>query len=332
MLVVAAVSASGQNPEKIYTADGSIYEGYICEQVPGEYVCIKTENTTHRVGWDMVKKTEKLTRNQDFSHGVLDIMVLNTGRNYKGHIIETVLGENYKMELTDSSTVVVESGNVYCISSEIANPHESMWSQLEFLDRLDLRNGEIIEGFIVARLMGKSVTIRAKTDSVERTVPTGDIIKYVKIANPDYVKPAEEPETAEEVKEPTFADSLAEIKLNGESFTPAELVEESDNMLVLKDLNAVMTVSGEKIVLSVPVGETSVNPEVIRLKSERIYHKDKTMYPYYRADDITGACDISSVTFNSETVELVLPYLAPGYYIVLPFIEGCQAAIFEVVK
>lgn len=310
----------------------------------GEYVCVKTENTTHRIDWDKVEKTEKLTRNQDFSHGVLDIMVLNTGRYYKGHIVGTVLGKNYKIELTDSSTVVVDYGNVFCISSEIADPNESIWSQVEYLDRIDLRSGEIIEGFIVSRLMGKSLIIKSKADMSERTVPTGEIIKYVKIANPDYVRVAnpdcvnaEEQDAAAEAEEevtadePTFADSLAQIKLNGKSFKPAVLVEESDGMLVLKDMN-VMTVSGEEIVLSVPVGETSVNPEVIRLKSERIYHKDKTMYPYYREDDISGACDISSVTFNSEKAELVLPYLAPGFYIVLPFIEGCQAAIFEVVK
>lgn len=343
LLSAAALSASGQNPEKIYATDGSIYEGYICEQVPGEYVCVKTENTTHRIDWDKVEKTEKLTRNQDFSHGVLDIMVLNTGRYYKGHIVGTVLGKNYKIELTDSSTVVVDYGNVFCISSEIADPNESIWSQVEYLDRIDLRSGEIIEGFIVSRLMGKSLIIKSKADMSERTVPTGEIIKYVKIANPDYVRPAEEQDTKEnksenesgeelkEAKDSTFAANLAQIKLNGQSFKPAGLVEEADGMLVLKDMN-VMTVSGEEIVLSVPVGETSVNPEVIRLKSERIYHKDKTMYPYYREDDISGACDISSVTFNSEKAELVLPYLAPGFYIVLPFIEGCQAAIFEVVK
>ncbi len=343
LLSVAALSASGQNPEKIYVTDGSIYEGYICEQVPGEYVCVKTENTTHRIGWDKLEKTEKLTRNQDFSHGVLDIMVLNTGRYYKGHIVETVLGKNYKMELTDSSTVVFDYGNVFCISSEIADPNESIWSQVEYLDRIDLRSGEIIEGFIVSRLMGKSLIIKSKANMSERTVPTSEIIKYVKIANPDYVRPAEEQDTEEnksgersgeelkEAKDSTFAANLAQVKLNGQSFKPAVLVEESDGMLVLKNLN-VMSVSGKEVVLSVPVGETSVNPEVIRLKSERIYLKDKTMYPYYRADDISGACDISSVTFNSEKAELVLPYLAPGYYIVLPFIEGCQAAIFEVVK
>lgn len=333
LLFAATVSLWGQKIEKIYTIGGETYEGYICEQVPGEYICVKTENTTRRLGWNTVEKTEKLDRDSDFSRGVLDVMILKTGRFYKGRIVETVLGKSYRLELPDSSDVVVRYDNVFSISSEPADLKAGLWSQVDMLDRIDVRNGDIIEGFIVARLLGQSLTIRAKNSSVERTIPTSEIIKYVKIPNPDYVVPAppvkKEPKT---VEPPTFAQKLEKVKIDGIAFKPATLVREADGKLVLKNRN-VMKAKGRSIRLTIPVDSAStVRPEIIMLNVERIYHRDRSRYPYYKAGDTYLRSVYSSVAVGRNSAELLVKNLELGYYLVLPYLEGEEAAIFEVVK
>lgn len=333
LLLAATVSVWGQKIEKIYTRGGETYEGYICEQVPGEYICVKTENTTRRLGWNTVEKTEKLDRDSDFTRGVLDVMVLKTGRFYKGRIVETVLGKSYRLELPDSSDVVVKYDNVFSISSEPADMKAGLWSQVDMLDRIDVRNGDIIEGFIVARLIGQSLTIRARNSSVERTIPTGEIIKYVKIPNPDYVVPAppvkKEPE---KVEPPTFAQKLEKVKIDGAAFRPATLTREADGKLVLKNRNVVKA-KGRGVRLIVPVDSAAtVCPKVIKLREERIYHRDRSRYPYYQVGDGYKPCSYVTVVVGRDSTELSVTNLEPGFYMVLPYLEGEEAAIFEVVK
>ncbi len=333
LLCAAAVSAWGQKIEKIYTAGGETYEGYICEQVPGEYICVKTENSTYRLGWNTVEKTEKLDRNSDFTRGVLDVVVLKTGRYYKGHIVETVLGKSYRIELPDSSSVVLKYDNVFCISSEPADQKASLWSQVDMLDRIDVRNGDIIEGFIVARLAGQSLTIRAKDSSSERVIPTDEIIKYVKVPNPDYIVPAPPvKKVPEKVEPPTFAQKLEKVKIDGVSFKPVTFTKEADGKLVLKNRN-VIKAKGRGVRISVPVDSSAtVRPEIIRLKVERIYHRDRSRYPYYKAGDAYMRCGYSSAAVGKDATELFVKNLEPGYYLVLPYIDGVEAAVFEVVK
>ncbi len=333
LLFAATVSLWGQKIEKIYTTGGETYEGYICEQVPGEYICVKTENTTRRLGWNTVEKTEKLDRDSDFSRGVLDVMILKTGRFYKGRIVETVLGKSYRLELPDSSDVVVKYDNVFSISSEPADMKAGLWSQVDMLDRIDVRNGDIIEGFIVARLIGQSLTIKAKNSSVERTIPTGEIIKYVKIPNPDYVVPAPPVvKVPEKVEPPTFAQKLEKVKIEGISFKPVTFTREADGKLVLKDRN-VIKAKRRNVRLSVTVDSVStVCPEIIKLKEERIYHKDRSRYPCYKAGDDYKPYRYLSVNLGRESAELLVDELEPGFYLILPYLEGEEAAVFEVVK
>lgn len=333
LLQISAAAVWGQQLEKIYTSNGEIYKGYICEQVPGEYICVKTEASTYRLAWDAVQKTEKLDRNQDFSRGLSDVVVLKTGRYYRGHIVETVVGDHYRMSLPDSSDVVIRYGNVFSISTEPSRAELPLWSQVELLDRIDVRSGDIIEGLIVTRLIGQSLTIKAKDNSVERVIPLADIIKYVKVPNPAYEAPAPavEPEPVE-VTPPTFAEKVSALKLNGKALSAAKLSSEADGTLVLKDKN-VLGVKTGVTTLSLPVDSSAVQKiEVLRLNEKQIYFKDKSLYPYYKPEDELTRCSFTVAVVRKDSVELLLDSLEPGFYLVLPYLENGEAAVFEVVK
>lgn len=332
LLQIAASAVWGQSLEKIYTSDGGVYNGYICEQVPGEYICVKTEASTHRLAWNAVQKTEKLDR--DFSHGLSDVVVLKTGRYYRGHIIETVVGDHYRMSLSDSSDVVIRYDNVFSISTEPAKPELPLWGQVELLDRIDVRSGDIIEGLIVTRLIGQSLTIKAKDNSVERVIPLADIIKYVKVPNPGYEapEPAVEPEPVEVVP-PTFAEKVSALRLNGKAMSAVKFSKEADGRLILKDRNVSSVSAGGAVTLTVPVDSSAVQKvEVLRLNEEQIYFKDKSLYPYYDNHDEPSRCSFSVAVVRNDSVELLFDSLDPGFYIVLPYLENEEAAVFEVVK
>ena len=292
--------AEAQRTDRVVTKDGASYEGYICEQVPGEYIYVKTDNSITRIDWDKVEKTERLARLGQ--KGLLDIVLLKNGKYLKGHIVEQIIGVQMKFVLVDGTEQTIPSEDVFTIASEPSDMERSLWNQIEFLDRIYLKNGKIIEGFITSRLMGKSVIIVEKGNDEEKTVPLTDITKYVKNVNPDYIV-EEEPEEPEEiVPEITFADKVNAIRLNGMVMTP------------------------------VRVSTFNLDPSLIKLDQQQIYLKDKTKYPFYSQERKYKTYPVFSVVSTDEYLELTYKNLPVGYYMIMPYFEGEECAAFKIGK
>ena len=106
---------------------------------------VKTDNSITRIDWDKVEKTERLARLGQ--KGLLDIVLLKNGKYLKGHIVEQIIGGQMKFVLVDGTEQTIPSEDVFTIASEPSDMERSLWNQIEFLDRIYLKNGKIIEGF-----------------------------------------------------------------------------------------------------------------------------------------------------------------------------------------
>ena len=256
VMCVAVYSALAQNVEQVFTKDGSLYEGYISEQIPGNKITVKTEKSTlfvkssdisnlvyenrnvedlpKRLGewakkhypkdvnlrvaslsvgdkrysnvvvlesgvrfkllsfaddtfnlaWKDVEKTVKTK--DAASANINDIIKLKDGRSVIGHIIEQIIGYEVRIRTLAGEINSVSFADILSVSCEKIDKTRSSRSDFRFIDRIELRNGSSIEGFITSRVMGRHLIMETLDNTQNKEIPLINIAKYVKILNPDY--------------------------------------------------------------------------------------------------------------------------------------------------
>ena len=95
VLINICSSLIAQNIERVYTKDGNIYEGFISEQIPGEYISIFAENTAKQ----FKQGIEKLE-----SQGI-ESLIIDVRYNTGGHLTTVV---DMLSCLLDSSKVIYQ--------------------------------------------------------------------------------------------------------------------------------------------------------------------------------------------------------------------------------
>jgi len=248
-------SATAQNIDKVFVKGGSVYEGYIAEQIPGNNIIVKTEvatlfvnssdvtdlvytkrdigdlpkplkdwarenrpddktlqlaslrvkekpytdviiletgtrfkilsfaNDTFELGWKDVVKTVKTENGLRQTSCIDDVVTLKDGKYFAGHVIEQIVGYELRIRSHSGDVNAVRFSDILSIRSEQEDPKDSLWDRLVLLDRVELKSGSVIEGFITSRVMGKYLTVITRTDAMEKEIPLKDVAKYVKIPN-----------------------------------------------------------------------------------------------------------------------------------------------------
>lgn len=179
-------AVSAQTVEKVYFNDGKSIEGYISEQIPGEEISVTTENGTEKYMWNNIVKTKKLFRdNSDF--GIKERITLSSGTVLEGRISEQNIGRNIIIETANGGHKVIGLDDIVSIDSESVSDSIPLWEQIVFLDRLILRDSTVIDGFIVSRRLGESVSILQQNRFKPDVIPLSEIAVYQKIKNTDYL-------------------------------------------------------------------------------------------------------------------------------------------------
>ena len=407
-----AIGLSAQNVDQVYITNGSVYEGYISEQVPGEYISVQAvkstivvesaqvskikytptevgllseamrkwvdenkpsntvvdvasldvsghryseaimlesgsgikfitfESAEYKVAWKDIVKT---TKNEA---GIIDVVTLHNGKYIKGRIVEQVLGSEMKIKTEDEAIHVVKNNEILCINSEQLDKNRSLWSQLHFLDLVELKNGECYEGFIASRLFGKYVAIATRDSGVEKYVQLSDIAKYVKKLNPDYEEVCEKPveeETKEETKEEakpepkTMDEIIGDITINDNPVKPSE--SEHIGQLYVLPKGTENIFYGNQVRVRIPIEETSTSLRIVRLKKRRImvtthrtYDGINRFWSFIEEYNMLPTRNYYISAINKEYVEVTVYGLKPGYYMILPFVGSDKCAAFEIKK
>lgn len=194
---------------------------------------IDVSSNTYTFKWGDMYRTVKKRRPDNLLSGLKEVLVLWDGTNVEGQIIEQFPGRDLKIMTVQGDVLSYKFAQVKQIITEKLNDKLSLWSQIQFLDKIQLKDdGSFLEGFISARALSKELVIELGNGQ-SRTISLNDIESYYKIPNKRYVAVYDN-----KLKE-------GEILLNGE---PAyfEKLENQDQYLLL----------GEIVSAQLPVGDT----------------------------------------------------------------------------
>ncbi len=140
---------------------------------------------TYHLPWREIVKVVK-TMNQNTDYGILDVIQLKDGQEYRGKVLNQVMGKSVTIQLSDSLSQTISAAEISSLALDISIT-EDVFTQIPLLDVLVLRDDSIVTGVINARMMGKYVTIFSSDTHKEQMVELSNIVCYRKVENPDYV-------------------------------------------------------------------------------------------------------------------------------------------------
>ena len=181
-MMLAACPLPGQTVDRVYLDDGRIFDGFISEQIPGREITVSTPSGDRTLEWKNVVKTEKLGL-ANVKHGIREVVTLRSGESISGRIAIQNIGKDMVMILPDGTRRTIAQADVDVISSEAVPGDGSVWELAPLLDRLVLTDGRTVEGFIVSRKMGESVSLLQKNRFRAQTYPLSEIERYQKVRN-----------------------------------------------------------------------------------------------------------------------------------------------------
>lgn len=199
MITVSAVLLTAsysfaQTVDKVYLQSGQILEGYISEQIPGKEITVTTESGARTCNWSDIVRTEKVF-DEKAPASITETVTLKSGESITGRILVQNIGKDMTVGMQDGKRRTIPIDSVAVISSEVASSGESVWDKAPLLDRIILKDSTAVEGFIISRQMGESVSILKQNRFKPQTYPLNAIACYQKFKNGNF-----EPEIVSDVK------------------------------------------------------------------------------------------------------------------------------------
>ena len=170
--------------------NGVQYNDVLVLEQGSRYKIMVFASSKFELKWGDIVKTTKIQKDASV---IVDVVTLKNGKRFKGSITEQIIGVELKIKHDKNSVETVRLSDVLSIHSEVAN-NSDLWAKLPLLDKVELKNGTVLIGFISSRMMGSSIMFLTKESAVERSIPLAESAKYHKLSNISSVeakKPAE---------------------------------------------------------------------------------------------------------------------------------------------
>lgn len=98
----------------------------------------------HRFSLSDIISIEYKERQASAINGIVDIVELKSGDEFKGQIIKKVLGEQIRMKTNEGKILNILNKDVKCLKKESLNPALPIFYQAEYLDKIKNKLGLII--------------------------------------------------------------------------------------------------------------------------------------------------------------------------------------------
>lgn len=207
--------------------------------------------------WGDMYRTVKTIRPANLFSGLKETIVLHDNTAIEGQIIEQLPGKDLKILTTNGDVLSYKYTQVKQIITEKLNNNLDLWSQIQLLDKIKIKNEEAeLVGFISSRLFGKEIVFVFEDDT-KRTIPLNDVISYAKITNEKYTA----------VYETILEDG--EILLDGK---PAYFVDlkPMGQYLTLGNTVSLQKHVGETVCLEARLEMTDTNIVVVQAHTENV--------------------------------------------------------------
>ena len=188
--------------------NGVQYNDVLVLEQGSRYKIMVFASSKFELKWGDIVKTTKIQKDASV---IVDVVTLKNGKRFKGSITEQIIGVELKIKHDKNSVETVRLSDVLSIHSEVAN-NSDLWAKLPLLDKVELKNGSVLIGFISSRMMGSSIMFLTKESAVERSIPLTEIAKYHKLSNISSVEAKKPAETSAAPTETTTPTSTPEQK------------------------------------------------------------------------------------------------------------------------
>lgn len=316
---------------------GIQYDDMLVLEKGVRYKLLSFKTREYKLAWGDIVKTCK---NEDFykkNSGICDVVTLKSGKRFKGTIIEQVIGVELKIKNEKNSVETIRFADILSIHSEQVNYNTDIWQQLPLLDKVELKGGTVLTGFISSRMMGQSIIFIEQSSLVERSIALKDIVKYYKLVNPKYVAPSTDSDdnakdgdeedkkdaneakphdkntertsrwndnsnvekVEEAVKEELPTSQSAGITINGKSAT-LNLVQTKDGIHYLIYDVVDIVPKGRNLRINLPMSISAKDVKIIKLRSYNTPDSEDKKLPGWTDDD-AAASDVKMSSIDSAT-------------------------------
>lgn len=176
----------GENEVKVasFRVGSKQYKDVIVLEQGTQYKFVSCAKAKYVVAWGSIVKT---TKNYNYK-GIADVLTLKNGQQYKGCIIEQVIGRALKIRTESGAIHSVKFGDVLSIHTLVDGAKR--WNYIPRLDEISLKNGQELRGFISSRMIGSHILFINEGGDSEEKISLTDIVRYKKVANPLFEKEA----------------------------------------------------------------------------------------------------------------------------------------------
>ena len=310
--------------------NGVQYNDVLVLEQGSRYKIMVFASSKFELKWGDIVKTTKIQKDASV---IVDVVTLKNGKRFKGSITEQIIGVELKIKHDKNSVETVRLSDVLSIHSEVAN-NSDLWAKLPLLDKVELKNGSVLIGFISSRMMGSSIMFLTKESAVERSIPLAEIAKYHKLSNISSVeakKPAETSaaptetttptstpeqkktdkkqkasrwEQEEEAAKTTAKDEGAEIqatsgiKIN-ERLATLNLVQTLDGVHYLVHDVVDLVAVGRNVRINLPTSMRAENMKIVKLSNYTIPGPESKKLPGWTDDDVQSKA-VPAYSIDSE--------------------------------
>lgn len=160
------------------------YKDVIILEQGTQYKFVSCAKTKYIVAWGQIVKT---TKNYNYK-GIVDVVTLKNGQQYKGCIVEQIIGRTIKIRTESGAVNSVKFGDILSLTTQVEG--SKRWNFIPRLDEITLKNGQELKGFISSRMIGSHILFMNEGSDSEEKIDLSEIVRYQKIANPQFEKEA----------------------------------------------------------------------------------------------------------------------------------------------
>ena len=292
-----------------------------------EFSFVSFDETDIVIEWDNIKVSAKHSPFSDPSREIYDKIILEDAVLLEGHYLGKNLRNGIvKFRETNGNVTTIRQAKIKGISHEITDPERDIWSLIPYLDRITLKNGSTLEGFIVSQLFGTSVSVQLRDSESTQIAYVKDIESYEKYPNPAYLPPSEPNDAIVEedaspwsvfiMNDSTY--TLQKVNIQDGYYT----IEEND-----ESVGATVKV-GKYATFKINVETRTSNIKVARIKMEGetsrkgAWFKRKNKLPalpHFTDEDWVTDCDMNFQSNDGHSVLVDMVFRKCGTYAI--FIE-----------
>ena len=278
--------------------------------------------------WSEIGLSDKVP--YDFSQptGIRDQFMLSDARVLEGQFLGQNLASGLmRFRTLDGSIMSFRRSEVQAVRFEPVDKDSEIWTQTPYCDRVILKNGMTLTGFIQSKVFGKYITFLSQGSDEAKEVSVYDIVTYEKFPNVLYEKP--------QIILPE--EKLADLYLNGISYPVSQLLNKKSSFIVDTCVDSLKFVSkvGQNVVLKYKASArtSEVRLAKAKLKKEKVFglygvsfkKKRTELWPRFTSRDIMDGQWINIQSNDGEYIVADITFMEPGVYVL--WIEGSDRCV-----